>query len=676
MKRRQLLGTAGAAAVVSLTGCGGGSDLDSAGNVTSDVAADIEPNLALNTIPGAVVPESGHYQVEVVFQSTRAMTVSIANLVRSVQIAKKDVTKGSSHKVGWAMFRCTTQAKNTKDDFALLVHEANQTPTSAGIGSTAANGFRKYGAYDNGAVEYEWNFYSKSDKALLVSVRFFPLAVKDYPFATDQYVVPISNSSHHVNGGGNTKTLPKLHATKLQVTSHEASVIHSASNGRDTLCLPNLRGLDGHDELVPVYLAASDAEKLLLQRRLVRHVARFATKARETHVMNSQDDVDVHHSLGNEILRVMGGQSLIDHLSSTRDKIKNSIATNLKQMGDTFFNFCAAELPKLSSDKLFEANRKLAAAVDKDEVDGNVAGGVSLTTSLQISAFMREADFPWPGFNVGGGFRLSLTLTQHGFKYTDLNVESVVYDVRKIKTSGLKMGVVFIIKGFSSEIKYIGKYDADIEVSINFTVLGDKWRLDSVVLDPVMDFDTRTFVGKLVGRGIKNVEDGVGVPEISNPPLAEVWAEDAGLGDSAIEMQTFSGSLGASDAEYVSPNVNNLMEYPLEVIEKALIKTNMRFWGTAEVSWLRFVMPNEEVRGDVGFNAGFVYGGVGWVPGAKYIMGYGVQRDYSYPPKVNGVAAPGTTLVTGFIRTVAVVDAFVCIGSTKFIKSASFPRGS
>ena len=122
MKRRKILTGAGALVGVALTGCGGGSEIaGTVGEIGSEIAA------YSSTLPPTLLPQDGHYQIEVVFGLQRATDVYMSNAgyvqldaanLPTNPFASKSITTGWSHRVGFAKLRVTNEPQKNFEALA------------------------------------------------------------------------------------------------------------------------------------------------------------------------------------------------------------------------------------------------------------------------------------------------------------------------------------------------------------------------------------------------------------------------------------------------------------------------------------------------------------------------------------------------------------------------------
>ncbi|MDO8248222.1 MAG: hypothetical protein Q7T78_00685 [Rhodoferax sp.] len=678
MKRRKILTSAGALAGAALTGCGGGGE-------DGPLGGDPSSQIAAYTVPAALVPANGQYQVEVVFNTTRAISVTLTINNTVYTIASKTTTTGTSHRIGFATCRFNTDTASSTYNWGKLTVQDGLNATIVGNNTAQTTNYAQYTAITTEVEkEYEWNFYSKTNLAHLCSVRFFTIPTNELDtYASGVYAKVIANTSTHTNDGGLTKVLPIHHATTLQIVDHQAAVIKDATNKKDTICLPNNRR-PGHDELVPSYMAASAAERAVLKRRMMRHVDRHAKAVRASHVLDSTDDHNISSMLGNEIVRVFGGASFIDHLNSTRDNIVTSITNNLDQMGREFYDFCTLRLPTLSSPEMITSTRNLMNGAENGEVSSNAAGGVGASTSLQCSLSITAANYPWPGINLGGGVRVSLGLARESYKWVaGVGSAPDTYDISQVGDKGVKLGFTFIVKGFNSSEFKLGTFNSglamDIEVTANFTVKDGAWRLDVIQFDPVIDLDTRTWLGAMVSRGLARMLASTvnGLQAIAALPIAMNAALPPYMSGLNTKMGTFAGQMFSSGAQLVNAGIKDYMIPMLQTMRDKLDGTGAgtRTWATFELSALRFCIPNSDVNDPaITFRGGFRYGGIGWQPGAKYIVGFGINPNYTtpyYPPGT--VVPPGTPSISAFMRVVTVMDIFVMYGTSTYTRASTYP---
>jgi hypothetical protein len=678
MKRRKILTSAGALAGAALTGCGGGGQ-NAAGEIVGEIGSEIESAIEaeyapLNdaSVPRGLVPANRNHQIEVTFYTTRAIEVHMeSGKGESKLIAHKSVSGGKSHKLGMAVWRCNSGEGNDRTNFYLLVREQNGSTggwheTFAGNSNTSHNNYRYYAEHNDGEIEYEWSFYSRRDGILIARVRFFPFPDGDQvsDWAYGEYIRPIENTAMRANKYGGDVRHPTLHEPATSHARHAGVIMNSL---RDTILLPVPRGSDTHHELVPCYLGASAAEKPLLKRRLLRHLHQFSKSAHAAgHRLDSTQGHHVHHMFGNEISRVLGGKGLSDHLKSTRDKVVNSIQNNFKQVGGEFEKFCKDHLPQLSSDGLEDGVRQLIAEYDNSNTsEMKLGAGLGVTVALQASATYAQKDFPWPGWNLGGGVRFSFGIAKASYKLQDNQISTDRYTAAMIPQRGLSLAATLIIKGLSGEdFKIEGvetNFTLDIEVTVHMTVLNNVWRVDLIQIDPVLDLDSR-WMARLFEIGAAHLMGKTAPTDSSVPGGIEMTIISPAVIDSAASIPAFLGPMLEGAAELPIPGV----EPVVDLIADAALREgifNSSFLIT-EGSLLRVMLPNQDL-GDptIPFRGSFRLGSVGYQPGMKFIAGFGARKNVKI----------GEAEAKSFVRVVAVVDSYVLLGSTAFVDQMGFP---
>ena len=678
MKRRQALSAVGALAAGSVVGCGGGGEGDAWGDQASEIAA--------YNIPRDLVPENNQYQVELSFRTNKAVKVYLVHPVEGPKlIDSRPATQYGSHKLGFAMFRCTNTVGYTAADFSLRVEETTVSGDVttvqyyyAGTSDTTPDDYRRYQHHTDCVNEYEWSFFSRFGSGRLVSVRFFPIAAPEHiTFDPGEYVRPIANTARHISIHGHEQWAPRPFPTSLTATNNHSLVISEGPTKRDTICINHYRGYQER-ELIPSYLAASEAEKPLLKRCMLRHIDRYTKRVRSTYPMDTADDEEVHHLLGNEIFRLLGGKSLVDHITHVRTNLTAAIQNGVDQLDSAFHEFCRNELAVLSSGDMIEGTRNLLDSVEYTGPGSRVAGGGGVSTQLQASISITAANYPWPGVDLGGGIRISWGLSRSSLKCAAGTVERDSYTVSDITAKGTKLGFTFILKGFNGSNLIINGVSMDIEVTVNFTVLGGAWRVDSIQLDPVIDLDTRTWLGKKLNAGLTRLLSPVvgGSQSIAALPEAFSYSTPTWLTGLAPQMGQLATKFVNSGAQLVNSGIKDYMNPALQAFSDLLgSNAGTRTWGTGELSPLRFVVPNSDVNDPtIPFRGGFRPGGIGWQPGVKYIAGFGVAANYNVPYVPPGEPKPpGTVTYSGFLRVAAVADFYSLYGNPTFIRATTFP---
>ncbi len=716
MKRRQILTAAGALAGVALTGCGGGSET-AGGDIGSEIAGYTTP-------PPTLVPQDGHYQIEVVFGLQRSAGViltsagnyipdPVTGLVQA--FASKSITTGWTHRVGFAKLRVTNEPQKNFEALGLVVteqtknadgtyntwwHQCGRPMNASGtVWSTSV----KY-EYDAGNDAYIWDFFSadpslsSTAKKLFCSVRMYRLPptelydpVSDHFDSTNLYFKVIPNNAPIGNLGTLATTRSQHLPTTLSYPNHESAVRKNANGAHnDTIVLQDPRQPTNFKMLVPTLHHATPTLRPMLERLLNRHVKRLMDYNASSlgDPINYEGHPDHHNLLQNELLRLLGGESLIQHMNALKVEIEAPAGPIFAGMGGAMGDYIRDNLQSYLTDDLqLEANRVLQQAINTQPIPSERAGGFIRSNQIALQFNMTAIGKLWPEPTVwapGLAFRVSFPLWQrlrgngtdeNGQPAAELNSE---YHIRQVGRDKFKFSVVGIAKLVNA-----GPLLAiDVEYTVNFSVLNGNVMVESMVLDPVIDVDGKDVLARMAKWGLKWLakgrESGIGELIRQSPELTYAYENglasmvNAGLQGGLAPLGALAPGVGLAfpvkevvDAgiDWYVDNVAN--DFPVD-------NFNVYEGSFARVKWLH---PDLGVVPQTASTALWREAGpklCGWTPGGKWIFGFGKKLGPFKYVKVVSIDPPQGIeyQLSGYVRLVNVYDISYVHGKTAFFTAS------
>jgi hypothetical protein len=676
MKRRKVLTAAGAVAGATLAGCGGGGETGS--EIGGEIAADVSSTSGY-PVPYWLVPTNDHYQVEVVFGLPRKIEVHLlSNSIRKL-IHSKPVTGASSHKVGFAKLRvvnepgasCSlirldvtefwTDASGAAQSY---VHRAGQLAPTNGTRNERNIKHTYFPEND----EYEWQFFS-ADPALAVGqkrmfcrVSFFRKPLEErYAFASPEYIRLIPNNAplQNTQGAGvGSRQQHLLTDHDLGDNYHSRARKDPAGNThRDTILIPDRRQVPGYFMLVPTLHHATPALRTVLEPFLHRHLRELGKRHGELFPpMNGVEDTNQSNFLSNELLRLVGGETLIEQMMYYRKEVFEKAESLFASAGQAIETFCENNFAYICTPELkAEANRLLLQAESAMDsgFDTSAARNVMNTVAIQIGGSSTVPDYPFLGCNFGMGFRLSFPLFRCGVAWARKNGARTRYPYKShlIGRDNFSMQAVLIVKLFN----FASLLSIDLEITFNLGFEGGNPHLQSVVIDPVLDADCRKILGRLSTEAVKNF--GGLLLDKAFVEMLTYTVELAGVVD-----QMITPAAEALRRAAVTPVRENLAAEYAQGLYNALQETasapldpNV---NTFELSACRFKFAHRDLAAGLTVNSPFWSLGEslhGWCPAAKSIA---------------GIAKKGSNVAEGsnvYVRLVNVFDLGGVHGNAAFM---------
>ncbi len=692
-RRKCIAGGAAAAAVPILSACGGGDPDDVLGMASYEVDESFpgdgvsagEESLvraASTTPPLYIVPETGQYHVEVVYATTLAANPQFRNGYRDAgsypgevhtNAEWKPATSSVAHKVSYMLIQATSTSR-TQLNFN--VYFPSPAITLSAGGGKAPNAPRT-GAYvryvTRSTTHVEWWFYWGDQVAVILRLIKLSGSDIDTSFQNNpgpSCAVRITNTGTHANAHGQTTVAPKKYPTGYNFASNHATAIKdSSANKADTVVLPN-PNLANHRELHPVLGATSGRERNHLKRRFARHLDAYAQHLRNNHTYSASNDQDLHHTVGNEIIKLVGGAALVDRLNEVRANLVTRFTNNLNYAEGQLNEVCTTLRSQLENSNINSQNRALLDTQATDMHLSKANCGFSVSTSAQ---FIMTGNFPlWDGLPVKAGVRVSFGMARASW-VANLGVKSSIntYTLANAPSAGFKLMATGILgpgnlaDGTAFKIK--NTFTCDLEVTVVMTIQEGKCRIDAIQFDPVFDLDTREWVRNMIVRVYRKLLADATNLASTHPVLPTLnFSNLAAATNTVSRMKGFAQqAVGRQIASFEADALNKIGTMSQNMYNWLNTNApNTRTWGTLELSPLRFVIPNSDVNNpDVPqVRSGFRSGGVGWAPGVKYIAGVGYQNNFTLL---------GATF-TVQVRWATVADGYLAFGSDAYSRSLGF----
>jgi hypothetical protein len=683
-RRNVLLGGAGATATVLLGACGGGDELDGSlpqyTEIRSEVAAYILPKLLL--------PVGGRYQVEVVFATQDQVSVAIndgvdGNIRKEKVIATKARREGLHHIINYAAYKIDGFAGRDLTAAMLRVTQitVNSAGTStiwttvvgAGSGATTEtyqSEFVERRVYaDSSQIEYR--FYTKhpaGNKGLICVVRFFLRGTEDahLTFAPGEYVRTVANNASvaAITRTSGTLLRSAYMSTTFSRPKFESQALKDPKGTHsDTIVLTDRQRGDGQYMLVPTLHHASSALRPFIAATLRRSLTHLGKSLATTQPLDGEEDVNQSNFLHNELMRLVGGESLIENMQKKRDDFVAKVDTLFGNMGSAMANFIKTSVSdELSPEVEAEATRLLAEAESAYSGDTRFGGILFANTiALQVAASLQAKNYPLPGLAAGVGLRFSIPLVirtvVNGKNFPrKLTRWRINADLR----STFKFSVVFIVK-FISE----GALAVDLEITLNFAVNGTHVMIESMVFDPVIDVDTRDYLSamwtRLLNAAANAASSDLGslIKHAQNfEKLAEILTNDAERSAQALAPVRNLAS-GA------------LPEYPQHVLSRTVTeftkKTEKYRFEVLEGSFFRLKWMHKNIGTPPSATIPlWLAGAFGYNPGAKKILGIGPRLSIPVTPQPVAPSEPDV-VVSGYGRVAYIADFGIVHGTNEFL---------
>ncbi len=668
MKRRQILTAAGALVGASLPGCGGGGET-AGGEPSSEIAAWV--------IPATLVPENGHYQVEVVFGLQRGVGVWLTSGGRNVgfdQIASKSITTGWSHKVGFVKLRVTDEPQRDFQALGLYVNEHTKKADGTYNNWYHQCGFQtdtlasssnvKYTYYPESG-QHEWNFYSadpglsSSSKKLFCSVRMFKLPIDQLYDFTGTYFRVIPNNAP-IGNLGNLATIRSKHLeTIFDIPSHESAARKTNGTHQDTIVLQDHQQPAGFRMLVPTLRHASTELRPMLERLLHRHLEALGKKQASVSPMDGVEDKDHSHLISNELLRLLGGESLVENMRNYREKMFAEVQSIFGSVTPDFAQHCQVNLSNVATPEMkAETTQMLVDAMNATAPDGNVQPhGYSFmnTISLQAQGSVTVSNWPFLGCDAGGGVRFVIPLFRTSTSRAKQAGVTTVHTPDNYNLVSAGNSTQYSAVGVIKLINAGSLLSIDIEFTINFSRIEGNVIVQSMVFDPVIDFDLRNLFGRLSQTAFKATAGAL--IDRSFAVMLNYTANTFNIGPLLL-AQTGTAMLGMGGL----PSSGFPEQYIKPLLDSLNATKDTRsdiLFNVFEVSPLRFKFAHRDL-GIVPFDANtpsWVWGANrhGWCPGVKSVFGYGFR--------VSGL------LLDYYFRVVNTLDLGLVMGNEDFFEA-------
>lgn len=691
MERRKIIKAAGLLAATALTGCGGGEEAEDAMRDATSAQDDygpveweefdeppvtassespdrLRPNHHIDDSFYPVVPKNTQYQVEVTIAGQGPVKVelysgnfsAIGN--KRVTLVDRPLSTGNVHALRFAMLR--TNATFPWDTVQLQItfpignniYSSFSNQTLKGLDSIVG---------DTAVRTFKADVYSSLTGFSKVIVRFYELPAEEFaPFYDDVFVRLFTNHAIHQTHDGLQSTIPLLHSNAKRMHGYEAKVIRAPETNEDTLCIP----VDGDFHLMPCQAACQDSLKPLVKRHLGWHLQRLAAAHNNAHgVKTPAEDPAAYQMMENETMRVIGGTGFVNWFRGKVKGVSDSLAQVTTITSANIASFIDAQVASFNTEErralarqLAEVNSNNTLLKDRTGFQFNSMIALQFGASAAKPIIVEGLD----GLALGGGVRWSMPFYRFNLVHANGTWVSRVY---QIGGEDYKFSCVGIVKAFNGSyvinpVNILARMiSIDVEVTFNVTHRKGKTgaRLDSVVLDPVFDFDltkvkwltwlVRKGIDAISGHKLNFADQAL---KINPSPLANSNALNAATDAAAAGMGPTVAGAGTGQA----------LTGAAKALKTAADKLG-KMWDVLEVSPLRFVWINPNT-----------------LPGKTFSNGWTTQPLWGYAPGVKWIAGPGfaatstTIQFSGslFARVVHVMDIGGAIGSATFVQAAQF----
>ncbi len=482
--------------------------------------------------------------------------------------------------------------------------------------------------YTDGDKETEWLFSwlgNPHSRNWDVSVRFFKgktyKRFQSYP--VNRVYSQVQNATRHRTSENKpvvySETIAHLPDLSRNVI---CGVIQDKQKGGDTLVLPNGRHTGCYELVRPALQKfSSSAERAHTRRRLERHLERVAGD-----ISTKSNGEDIKGQLmHNELLKAsLGTTSTEAFQKEGSDAVKD-----LQKLGNiTAAPGFADNIRKLAEATVQSVDMSAMTAMARRLADSNSEAPVVLGAKAALSAQFRISASASALKNVpvlnrfsGAALRASVLLAQA----SRIGSKSKTYGIRNTD-DGTKVAITGIIK---QPFYFV---EADLEVSMGLTFKDGGCRIDFVMVDPVLDVNQETWLGRQMAKGLGKALKATGllsdVPD-PNVDMVPSVANPEGAGG----LAAFDGMVGLPPPNFrsraipdaIAARIFNAAKAAYESARKKRLKPAV--WALVEFSPLRFGFYNMD-----GAKADFVRGwkgavGFAYLPGAKAFTGIGLETN-------------------------------------------------
>lgn len=731
-RRKTFLAAGGAALLSQLEACGGGvADTDSSdSNVTEGSPSGSGATLSEKAVTADYSPNflGGNYHIEVCYAKDLPDGVIEMYHPNSISIATPN---GVKSELGRANYLTPTSGPGVHIIRPIGLGEVNSSSywlcnlvfTSSKLGLAISTATTIPALQGNSAASwsctvpdlsapifYHVHFFAsmQNGRKHLASVRFHQKAAMLVPavnkftmfvhtttpefavFDSDLTYAPMHKGSRRIERTGSeprTLVTARLFETAMTPAYSRTAV----KDGVEVLCLPKFdhNGQpSGYSSIEPIMsyhsgdrvlreVATTAAENHLTDFKKKAAVAEFSLSAK-----NVTSPVDTFSALGEELMRILGGNRFIKSFETKRDEVMNRLTAMTDcDASQLIGSLAQAGIDMSEDDDVYiteSLQRQLAAQQTRRDAQGKTKKGGMITAQFAVQIALKLPN-TWTAALFGpellpeslllqGGARFSLLIDHHR-NYWPMNgdgqAEPRSYRIRNFGTDGWRM----TITGTIGTVK-LGKFGADLEVNINLRVKNGKGRIDSISFDPVLDSPTFGLIRKIAELcgvdceliGPETHWLGDSLQRIKVPPVFD-WFFPEGSAPYGQWMEQKPGK-GWEVVKITLEEYNKMIADGATYIDRSLDQ----YWAAqqyfvTEVSLLRILFLNGEVSNpdtqDI-FRHGFQGNlRVGWDPGAKLLVFAG--------PKWNFRAADPNAIAGGLqFRAMGMLDFSLVFGGHEY----------
>jgi hypothetical protein len=473
-------------------------------------------------------------------------------------------------------------------------------------------------------------------------------------------------------------TLPRPDRTSSDLASYRRSIdiaqartvpVINGIDGADMIILPKFTAdgkHSGHVSMAPLFTYLNgdpnhlEAATIAAEQQLADV---YKTAVNKQFSLNTKSFVDVHATIGEEILKLFGGKALIEDYRKLREAYVEAVKTADLDTYDLLGSLRETGV-HIRNDNTVDFSGEVSRMLTNSLRDrgGSKAGGLfNNATAVQLGCVLPslyDAVVAWPPISTSlqVGFRLSLVL-QSNRKYWGFgganDGPTKNYSIVNVSSDGVRFS-------FTGTIGYIKIWGVSISIegTFNLSIKDGKWRINNFTFDPVFDTKAIGIVRRLLNYVFKDKYDdrefgaeavffGKTVETLQKPPCQTWFVPDR---NGVIGILKHRDYTGFSDAE-----TKEFQDGAFEVDRLLPTSSSTQSKSFVEASPFRFVLVNGQVADETGpFEAGFKGNLLwGWAPGVKMLNQVIYEKTFGVTGKI-------------FLRLQSNVEFSFVFGSTDF----------
>ncbi len=685
---RRLFNLSSLFAATTLAGCGGGDSSQSTSEFTPETLEKFDAsgpeikreNLTdiqqKNYFPRHFAPLNAAYQVETTFLTTMRVSVKLQSTATysTHTLAWKESTGGTNNALGFALL----QTGETVTERVYVEFVKGGVVKTVTLNGYTPDPFVKYNLQDgegNPCIEWAIHdpFMSVSSTSVAVYIRIYeiPLAERtDLDYSGNRLII---NNAKHQNGAGLTGIRLDMRANSKVLPGYHALNIRSITgDNHDTVMLPSSTANHyNHYVLVPTLMGASVELKPYLARRMARHGLNLGKASAAVHgpLDHPTNDESQFNMLINDKMRMVWGTGGTIHLMNVQNQFSQTLQNNPPNytVSSSVTDYISKFIGSFNTDALRQALIDSLGDSMKSGYADYAGAAISAGASFQCGASWQSDKPVFIGpipVVPGGGGRFSIPIARVGAGFGGYQGGRNLYYF--LQDGKMKFTVTFIVKLWNSAALKVAGNTFDIELTLAFTHDwgGGGTRFDSFTIEPVIDWDQKTWIGWILDNLVKGalwlgglarrqLSNSI-VPALEGLPVSTNAVSDLALATSA--PPALPGGVGALPSFGTSFN-------PAEIIQqaaKSFVSKYGNTWKVGEFSLKLSVVNSSMASGT--FQKGWTSAAPGLELSWKDLYGVGF--------KGSAPVAGGT--LGGFVRIMTAYEAHVAIGTPTYLAATQY----